>query len=372
MGYLPTGEHHENITSLEVVLANGDVVRTGQFAIPTSQTAHLTQMSFGPSVAGLFIQSNLAIVTKMGIHLTVQPQAYMAVTFDMPNFEDVQPIIEVFGALRRNGTIPHTAWVSNIIGQTIGIRKRAEWWDGEGSIPDWRIKEIQEELDQGYWIVKFGFYGAKHILQAQVEEVQRIVTKELPTGRLRTTLHEGEEGGLLEATSIDDAFGGLFVGVPNLWTLQFVNYMCPKGAPDSNGAHGAYSPVVPLDGKTLLDWLTSARAIYKSHGYDLIADFYVHKHHGVCVCMLFFDKTNKEQRVAIDQLMCGLIEEGGKRGFSTYRSHVAYMGMVWHLRGFLNRKSPDRGEATNAIQIRSPTYSVSITTPIAGFFILSR
>lgn len=90
MGFIPSGIHHENIAGLEVVLANGDVVRTGQFAMTSSPSAHLTHLSFGPSIDGLFLQSNLGIVTKLGIHMTPQPQAYMPCTFDMPDFDDIE------------------------------------------------------------------------------------------------------------------------------------------------------------------------------------------------------------------------------------------------------------------------------------------
>lgn len=326
MGFTPTGVHHEHMVGLEVVLANGDVVRTGQFAMSTSASAHLTRLSFGPTIDGLFIQSNLGIVTKMGIYLTPQPQAYMAVTFDMPNFDNITTLVDVFGALRRNGTIPTSVFIGNIVGQTTVAHKHVDWWSGNGPIPEWRLEEIKKELDLGYWVAKFGLYGPKDVLQAQYDETQRILAKEMPTGRLRNSLYSAEDGKLLEATAVPDPHGGVYVGLPGMINLQFVDYLTPKDG-SGIGGHGAYSPILPLDGKTVLDWLKAARKIYESHGFDMISDFFIDQRHSVSVCMLFFDKTNQEQRAASDRLLHDLFEEGSKRGLSKYRSHVAYMGM---------------------------------------------
>ena len=322
---MPYGSHHEHIAGLEVVLANGDVVRTGQFAMTTSPSAHLSKFSFGPSIDGLFLQSNLGIVTKMGIHMTSQPQAYMACTFDMPELEDIEAIVDVFGALRRDGILPTVVYVFSIVEWTSIFGKRSDYWEGEGPIPTWRLKEIQKELDVGFWTVKFGLYGPKSIIQAQFDEVHKVVSKDIPGGRLRNYTFEGEDGGLLDASSVPMPHGGMFVGVPSMWSIPMVSYYNPKDG-SGVGAHGAYSPIIPLDGKRILDWVKAAKEVYESNGFDLLCDFFMHERHAVFVCMLCFDKANPEQRVAIDKIFHGLFEEGSRRGFGKYRSHINHMG----------------------------------------------
>ncbi len=134
-GIYPTAVHHENIAGMEVVLANGDVVRTGQYAMTTSPSAHLTKLTFGPTIDGLFLQSNLGIVTKMGIFLTPQPQSYMSCSFDMPEFEDVATVVDVFGEMRRNGTLPAMVYVFHVNEWAALFGKRSDWWKGEGADP---------------------------------------------------------------------------------------------------------------------------------------------------------------------------------------------------------------------------------------------
>jgi hypothetical protein len=325
MGFVPTGIHHEHIAGMEVVLANGDVVRTGQFAMSSSKSAHLTQLTFGPTIDGLFLQSNLGIVTKMGIHLTRNPQAYMACSFDMPELDDIETIVDVFGEMRRSGTLPHIVYVFSIVEWSSIFGKRAEWWDGEGPIPEWRLKEMMKELDTGFWTVKFGLYGTEKIIQAQFDEVQAVVARAAPAGRLKKTLFAVESGGFLPATAVPQPYGGMFVGVPSMWSLPLVSYYNPKDG-SGVGAHGAYSPIIPLDGKTVLEWVKVAKRVYESQGFDLLCDFFMHERHAVFVCMLCFDKTNPTQRVGIEKLFHGLFEEGAKLGFAKYRAHINHMG----------------------------------------------
>ncbi|KUI53403.1 Vanillyl-alcohol oxidase [Cytospora mali] len=336
MGFIPSGIHHENMAGLEVVLANGDVVRTGQFAMTTSPSAHLTHLSFGPSIDGLFLQSNLGIVTKLGLHLTPQPQAMMACTFDMPDIDDIETIIDVFGAMRRDGILPSLVYCFSIVEWSSIFGPRHRYWDNEGPIPDWRLKEIQKELDTGFWTVKWGLYGPKSILQAQYDEIQRILSKSAPLGRLRNVVFAGGEAGqLLEATSVPDPYGGMFVGVPSMFSIPMVNYYNQRDG-GGIGAHGAYSPIVPLEGKIVKDWVKAARQVYESQGLDLLCDFFIHHRHAVSVCMLCFDKTNPKQRQAIAKTFDGLFEEGKKRGFAKYRSHINHMDQVAELFDFNN------------------------------------
>lgn len=333
MGFVPSGIHHENMAGLEVVLANGDVVRTGQFAMSGSASAHLTHLSFGPTIDGLFLQSNLGIVTKLGIHMTPQPQAFLACTFDMPEFEDVGTITDVFGALRRSGVLNAHVYVFSILEWVALLKRRHELWDGEGPIPDWRVREIQKEVDTGFWTARFGLVGPEAVLRAQLEEVRRVLAREAPTGRLRHELFAGGEAGsgkLLEALDVPAPHGGMFVGVPSMFSIPMVDFYNPR-AGGGVGAHGSFSPIVPLDGAVMRAWTKTARRVYEAHGMDLCCDFFLGSRHAVFVCMLCFDKTNPQQRQAVEDIFEELFEEGTKMGFAKYRAHISHMGTSCHV-----------------------------------------
>lgn len=330
MGFIPSGIHHENMAGLEVVLASGDVVRTGQFAMDGSATAHLTHMSFGPSLDGLFLQSNLGIVTKLGLHLTPQPQAFMGCTFDMPEFDDIATITDVFGALRRSGVLNAHVCVFSL-GEWVALqKKRYEIWPegaGRGPVPEHRLREVQRELDIGAWNAKWGLCGPEAVVRAQYDEVARVLAREAPTGRLRGDMFAAGDGeaGRLDALSVPQPHGGMFVGVPSMFSIPMVDYYNPREG-GGVGAHGSFAPIVPLDGNMMREWVRVARRVYEKHGMDLSCDFFMGHRHAVFVCMLCFDKTNPELRVAVDRIYEDLFEEATKMGFAKYRAHISHMG----------------------------------------------
>ncbi|KAF2876664.1 4-cresol dehydrogenase [Massariosphaeria phaeospora] len=332
-GFTPTATHHQHLCGVEAMLANGDLVRTGQFAVSGSPSSHLSKFTFGPSIEGLFLQSNLGIVTKLGIWLTPAPQAYMSCTFDMPDFEDVETIVDVFGPLRRDGLLPNTVYVSNLVEWLGMMGKREELWPEAGAIPEWRLKELQKQLGIGYWNAKFGLYGAKDVVQAHFNELKKIVAKKAPKGRLNGDIFSTEDGETLDPTSVPEQQGGFFVGVPSLWSLPMVKFRLPKKG-GGIGAHYDYSPIIPSSGKTVLEWVKTAKKVCEAEGFDLFCDFFMHERHVIFVNMMTFDKTNIAHRQAVQIIFRNLFEEGRKRGYSKYRSHINTMDLVASLYDF--------------------------------------
>ncbi|KAF7197869.1 Vanillyl-alcohol oxidase [Pseudocercospora fuligena] len=343
-GFVPTANHFEHVSGMEVMLADGSIVRTGQWAKTNSASAHLSKFTFGPGIDSLFFQSNLGIVIKMGIGLTPAPEAILSCSFWMPDQEDIDVITDVFGDLRRRAILPST-YVFNIVEWSSIFGKRHEWWSGSGPIPSWRLKEIQKQLDTGHWTVRFNFYGPPAINQVQYDEVVKTVLKRVPgtESRFKSQMFSSSDGGALEAATVPMPFGGMFVGVPTLWSLPLVKFVLPKSG--GVGAHGAYSTIIPLDGAVMREWVVTARKIYEDQGLDAMCDFFMHEKHAVFVCMLVFDKTNPEHCAAIDRIFFKLFEEGKKRGFSKYRAHVNHMDMVAEqndFNGFAYRKFVER------------------------------
>ena len=95
--------HFDSHCGMEVVLANGDLLRTGMGAMPGAQTWQQYKFGFGPWIDGMFSQSNFGVVTKMGFWLMPEPDAYLTGTVTVPRYEDLIPMIDILTLLENSG-----------------------------------------------------------------------------------------------------------------------------------------------------------------------------------------------------------------------------------------------------------------------------
>ncbi|OJJ53623.1 hypothetical protein ASPSYDRAFT_162827 [Aspergillus sydowii CBS 593.65] len=334
-GFGSNSNHHQCVAGCEVMLADGEVVRTGQFGISNSPSAFLSKFTYGPSIEGLFWQSNLGIVTKMSIWLTPQPTAFMSCTFNVPEFDDLEVMVDTLGLMRRNGVIPNVIWVGNII-EALCIRgRRRDYWHGKGPIPDWRVKELQKELNLSYWTARFGLYGPKRIIQAHFEEIQEILKEKAPTGELIGKCFTGDHGELLDAHSVPFEDGNVLVGVPSLMSIPLMSWPLREDGV-GKAAHGDYAPIIPSSGKMLLDWMRRTKPLFEASGLELMTDFFMHERHVVVTGMYSYDQYNPAEREAMHRLFHGLHEEAKDKGYGMYRGHIQHMDLIADLNDFNN------------------------------------
>ncbi|KAK1752660.1 hypothetical protein QBC47DRAFT_432280 [Echria macrotheca] len=333
MGFMSTFCHHQHVAGMEVMLASGeDVVRTGQWGITKSPSAFLSKFTFGPSVEGLFLQSNLGVVTKMGIWLAPRPEAYMSCSFGMPAWTDLEVMVDVFGVMRRDGTINSLVWFTSLIETLCISGRREDYWKGAGPIPDWRLDELQKETGYGHWYARWGLYGPKRIVQAQFDEIKAVLEKKAPTGTITGQLFEGGEDGVV-AADVPPEHGSMFVGVPQLWSLPLIDWPIPRDR-KGKAAHGDYAPIIPSSGKLLMEWMRVSKPICEAHGVELMADFFMHERHVVLMNMFTWDQTDVEQKKKMERLYYALHEEAKKRGYGMYRAHVNHMDLIADLNDF--------------------------------------
>jgi 4-cresol dehydrogenase (hydroxylating) len=88
-------DHYGASCGMEVVLPDGELMRTGMGALPGSRTWQEYRYGFGPDPAGLFAQGNFGIVTKMGFRLYPRPDFYRTALVTVPRRRDYAKLVDI-------------------------------------------------------------------------------------------------------------------------------------------------------------------------------------------------------------------------------------------------------------------------------------
>ncbi len=99
------GDNFSAIKGLEVVLANGEVLRTGRGALPESSLWPLYPYGLGPDLRGMFAQGNFGIVTKACFWITPKWESLRGFSINSPRDEDLDPIIDALNHLANHDVI---------------------------------------------------------------------------------------------------------------------------------------------------------------------------------------------------------------------------------------------------------------------------
>ncbi|TIX50948.1 FAD-binding oxidoreductase [Alteraurantiacibacter aquimixticola] len=98
-------DHFGAHCGMEVVLPDGEVMRTGMGALPGSDTWQEYPYGFGPDPAGLFAQGNFGVVTKMGFRLLPLPEYYRSALITVPRRRDFVKLVNHVNYLSDSGLI---------------------------------------------------------------------------------------------------------------------------------------------------------------------------------------------------------------------------------------------------------------------------
>ena len=100
---------------MEVVLADGRVVRTGMGAMTGNSAWQMYKGGFGPSLDGLFLQSNYGVVTKMGVWMMPAPEQAIDCFAPARNEDDLAAVIDTLRPPLLDGTISANSMVGNAL-----------------------------------------------------------------------------------------------------------------------------------------------------------------------------------------------------------------------------------------------------------------
>jgi len=297
----PFRDHFGAHCGMEVVLANGEVVRTGMGALPNSKSWQHNRWGFGPWVDGLFRQGNMGIVTKMGFHLMPRPEAMQSATVQVMGEEDIVPLLDTLNLLENQHVVNGS---TSLFG---GPRPPGAPAGG------------------ATWTAQVPIYGPEKVVRAQMEyskeKFSKIAGAKFSEGELLRTP--------LDAATLNRVRKVSF-GVPDLSTFAMLGRNQANPAPP--GGHIGFSPIIPRTGESVLEYVRFYRdnlpAVSEGGTLRFQGPVFMTNWDRTMVAMIMFpigrDKVmNAKMRAAFEKW----VHLAAERGWAEYRAPAAFQDL---------------------------------------------
>ena len=361
LGHTPYGDHFGNLCGLEVVLANGEVIQTGG-APPDSPAWHTFKWGTGPYLEGLFSQSNFGVVTRAGIWLMPEPEAFQAFFCEVKQEKNLPAVVDALRRLALAGALRGTAHLINDILFLSMLRQYPhELRQGQPCLSDDARRDLRSRYGITPWTLTSGLYGTL----AQVQANRALIRRELkPFGELtfidrrelarleslirlfKRTQHIPFLSGLgrllkncligrapLEVFEVIPHTVRILQGVPSEFIVRFAYFKSRQGRPSSdvNPARDGcgliwFAPVAPLTGRHINRLLDLCRPVFREHGFDFsVSLIVVNPRSAVLLMEIFYDKADPAETARAKLLYENLSGLTVRAGYQQYRTHVASM-----------------------------------------------
>ena len=342
--------HFDSHCGMEVVLANGEILRTGMGALPGSRTWQEYKSGFGPWIDGIFSQSNFGVVTKMGFWLMPEPDAYLSGKVIVPRHDDLIPLVRILNYLENTRV---TNGMPDLGSPLLGIPLLSEFairFD-QGGTPFDRAQDPElaaliaksaglasPDLDNyamrkgiGYWSAKLTFYGPPEANAANWAFTKKKYS-EIPGVRFE----EGESYKLpLTAEQREQVHKPQF-GIPSL--AMFSIGARSSTNPNPTSGHMWFSPIIPRTGEAIFEANRVFAAAAKEFGlpflnFNLPSCYWERAFIFIFAFPVTHDvDTNKKNRAAFRKL----VQVAAEHGWAEYRTPPAFQDAIMDTYSYNN------------------------------------
>lgn len=330
-------DHFGSHCGMEVVLPNGELMRTGMGALPGAKTFAENKYGYGAYVDGLFAQSNFGIVTKMGFWMMPKPEYYALLSLTTPKRNDIIKIVEILNYLEDSficGWPLYRSPLNPPHGKPMNEELKS-YLTSKNGLPDVaKIEDYAMRNKIPYWQIDIPIYGNKASVEADIEYI-----------KARFSEIKGSNIEILEKFSVKDEPEKIeemkhkvTLGVPNMeifWLSTRGEVLEPQDG------HVWFSPIIPRDGKELMKCQDTYIEVFHELGMPSPITPFSHPrswmYRAFCFMLNFGNSRtdiehNKKMRVAFRKM----IEVAAKNGWGDYRAAPTFQDDVMNVYSYNN------------------------------------
>jgi len=286
-GHTPYGDHASQVCGLEVILPTGECLCTGFGRFSGTASAPVYRWGVGPSLDGLFTQSNLGIVTRMSLWLMPAPDCFQAFLFRCDQDEAVAPVVDALRRLRLAGVLRSAVHIGNSYKILAGVQQYP-WNETAGRTPLDRtvMRQLASRMHFGSWNGSGGLYGTtaqvaaarraiRDALRGRVDKLQFLDDRTLEmAARFSSPVRWVTGWDLSRSLELVRSVYGLLKGIPTVAPLRgtYWRKRMPPPAdpdPDRDGCGLLWcSPMVPATGVHAMAVTRIASETLLSNGFE--------------------------------------------------------------------------------------------------------
>ena len=317
----PYRDHFDAHCGMEVVTGSGELVRTGMGALPGSKTWQHFKYGYGPYLDGMFSQSNFGVVTKMGVWLMPEPEAYIDGTVQVFGHDDIIPLLDHMNYVMNTGL--QNAGTNLQSPLRFAVTKDPELRRALGSSARGDIDKLNafaRTSNVPFYTNIFKFYGPEEVVRAQWDYTKRRLAS-IPNARFQEGAFYKFPLTAEQKRSVRDPQD---LGIPTLETFSIgarSNF-----APATRG-HLGFSPVIPMTGEAVIESQRVFQRVLQEFGTDVALLVFPQSYHPrtlVILCM-FYVMPEAKHNQAVRSTFRRLVEVAAQNGWGEYRTHTAFM-----------------------------------------------
>ncbi|HXZ67122.1 MAG TPA: FAD-binding oxidoreductase [Alphaproteobacteria bacterium] len=332
----PYRDHFGAHCGMEVVLANGEIVRTGMGALPGAKTWQQFQYGYGPYLDGIFSQSNFGVVTKMGFWLMAEPEAHFVGRVKVPKHGDLSPLMRVMNYLMNSGLVTATTNFGAPLLTGFDDPDLAKLLATAESDDAPELQQYAAQKGIPYWTTDVKLYGPETVMKATWEYAKTRFADAIPgvsfeDGKLyKFPLTDAQVAEIRE--SVDPSP----FGIPSLQIFN-IGIRSPTNPVSTNG-HLWLSLILPMTGEAVIEARAVLKKAFKQWGISpwdaVVPQSFIPRSF---LLLYGFPVThdpaiNKKNRAAFKQI----IELAAQHGWGEYRTAPAFMDDVANVYSFNN------------------------------------